>query len=29
LGEATLSEQVAKSLSRIAWLQPYADRLAF
>ena len=29
LGEATLSEQVAKSLSRIAWLHPYADRLAF
>ena len=29
IGEATLSEQIAESLSRIAWLQPYADRLAF
>jgi len=29
MGEATLHEQVAESLSRIAWLQPYADRLAF
>jgi putative hemolysin len=29
IGEATLSGQVAESLSRIAWLQPYADRLAF
>ena len=29
MGEATLSEQVAASLSQIAWLQPYADRVAF
>jgi putative hemolysin len=29
MGEATLSEQVAENLSQIAWLQPYADRLAF
>jgi len=29
IGEATLSDQVAGSLSRIAWLQPYAGRLAF
>lgn len=29
IGEATLSEQVAESLSRISWLLPYADRLAF
>jgi putative hemolysin len=29
MGEATLSDQVAESLSQIAWLQPYADRLAF
>ena len=30
LGEATLHDEVAESLSsRIAWLQPYADRLAF
>jgi putative hemolysin len=29
VGEATLSDQIADSLSRIAWLQPYADRLAF
>lgn len=29
LGEATLSEQVAESLSQIAWLRPYAERLAF
>ncbi|MGZ4981641.1 MAG: hemolysin family protein [Methylobacter sp.] len=29
IGEATLSEQVAESLSQIVWLQPYADRLAF
>ena len=29
MGEAALSDQVAESMSRIAWLQPYADRLAF
>ncbi|TAN52472.1 MAG: HlyC/CorC family transporter [Methylococcaceae bacterium] len=29
MGEAALSEQVAGSLSRIPWLQPYAERLAF
>jgi putative hemolysin len=29
MGEATLSEQVAENLSQIAWLRPYADRLAF
>ena len=29
IGEATLSEQVAERLSQIAWLRPYADRLAF
>jgi putative hemolysin len=29
LGEAALSEKVADSLSQIAWLRPYADRLAF
>jgi len=29
MGEATLHDEVAESLSRIAWLQPYADRLAF
>lgn len=29
VGEAALSEQVAASLSQIAWLQPYSDRLAF
>jgi putative hemolysin len=29
VGEATLSEQVAESLSQITWLRPYADRLAF
>jgi putative hemolysin len=29
MGEASLSDQVAESLSQIPWLQPYADRLAF
>jgi len=29
MGEANLSEPIAESLSRITWLQPYADRLAF
>ncbi|WOJ91109.1 hemolysin family protein [Methylocapsa polymorpha] len=29
VGEASLSDDVAESLSKIAWLQPYADRLAF
>jgi putative hemolysin len=29
MGEAKLSEQVGESLSQIAWLRPYADRLAF
>ena len=29
MGEATLSNQVAETLSRIAWLRPYADQLAF
>jgi putative hemolysin len=29
MGEASLSDQVAESLSQIQWLQPYADRLAF
>ncbi|MGJ0483745.1 MAG: hemolysin family protein [Methylomicrobium sp.] len=29
LGEATLSEQVAESLSQFAWLRPYAERMAF
>jgi putative hemolysin len=29
MGEDTLSGQVAENLSQIAWLQPYADRLAF
>ncbi|MEC4746948.1 hemolysin family protein [Methylomicrobium sp. Wu6] len=29
LGEATLSEQAAESLSRFAWLRPYAERMAF
>jgi putative hemolysin len=29
MGEATLSKQVAESLSQVVWLQTYADRLAF
>jgi putative hemolysin len=29
MGEEALSGQVAESLSRIAWLEPYAGRLAF
>jgi len=29
MGEAKLSEQVAETLSQIAWVRPYADRLAF
>jgi putative hemolysin len=29
MGEATLSKQVAESLSQVVWLQPYADQLAF
>ncbi|MGZ8190139.1 MAG: hemolysin family protein [Methylococcaceae bacterium] len=29
MGEAALSGQVSESLSQIAWLRPYADRLAF
>ena len=29
MGEATLSVQVAESLTQIEWLRPYADRLAF
>lgn len=29
LGEATLSKSLAENLAAMAWLQPYADRLAF